>query len=300
MTATRCMSLEEAATRMSGLITPEGIAKGLAFQLRPTDVVISPYGKCGTTWTQQIVHTLRTRADMDFDDISRIVPWIETSSDLGIDLTLEQRGNPRAFKSHLGWGAVPKGGRYIVPVRDPGDALVSAYKFQEGWFLEPGAVSLDEFAHKRYLDRRGRDYWSHLLSWWPQRGNPDVLLLAYEEMKADLPGTVRRIAAFLGITLDAELEALTLEHASLDFMTRHKDRFDDFLMRDRSEKVCGLPPGSDSAKVRAGQVGSRSVLSREVLDALDDAWRETVAAATGLPSYAALLEALRDGVPADA
>ena len=45
---------------------------------------------------------------MDFDDISRVVPWIETSPALGLDLNAEQRANPRAFKSHLEYEQLPK------------------------------------------------------------------------------------------------------------------------------------------------------------------------------------------------
>ena len=39
-------------------------------------------------------------------------------------------------------------------------------------------------------------------------------------------------------------------------MLAHKDRFDDAMMRKMSEERCNLPPGSDSAKVREGRVGS--------------------------------------------
>ena len=72
------------------LFDREQIARGMAVKLRPDDVVITPWGKSGTTWTQQIVHTLRTRGDMAFDDISRVVPWIEMSPLLGLDLNAEQ------------------------------------------------------------------------------------------------------------------------------------------------------------------------------------------------------------------
>jgi len=54
------------------------------YQPRPDDVIVSPYGKCGTTWIQQMFHTLRTGGDLDYDDISRVVPWIETAPQLGI------------------------------------------------------------------------------------------------------------------------------------------------------------------------------------------------------------------------
>jgi hypothetical protein len=85
-----------------------------AYRPRPTDIVISPAGKCGTTWLQQTFHTLRTRGDMDFDDISRVVPWIETAQSLGIDLEAPQRAEPRGFKSHLPYDRIPKGSRYVV------------------------------------------------------------------------------------------------------------------------------------------------------------------------------------------
>jgi hypothetical protein len=49
---------------------------------------------------------------MDFDDISRVCPRIEISTDLGIDLNAEQKANPRVFKSHLDAGRIPKRGRY--------------------------------------------------------------------------------------------------------------------------------------------------------------------------------------------
>eukprot|EP01030_Chromulinospumella_sphaerica_P022641 gene22641-22626_t len=215
----------------------------------PDDVVISPFGKCGTTWLQQTFHTLRTRGDMDFEDISQVTPWIEVAGACGQNLADPQRASPRGFKSHLPWDAMPKGAKYVVSFRDPRDALVSMYNFFDGWFLEPGAVAFDDFAQAR-LNSPGPDYWHHLVSWWTQRDNPDVLLLTYEGMTADPEKTIRRLAAFSGIALDDELLALTLRNSSREFMLQHRDRFEDPMMRRLSEARCNLPPGSDSAKVR--------------------------------------------------
>jgi hypothetical protein len=277
------------------MFAPDDVAAGIAsYRPRPTDVVITPYAKCGTTWLQQIFHTLRTRGDFDFDDISRVVPWIEMAEVAGVPLETPQKAEPRGFKSHLGYDAVPKGARYIVAFREPKDALVSMYRFMEGWFLEPGAVPIEAFA-QMWLGRTagGGDIWNHLLSWWAQRDNPDVLILSYEQMSADPAGTVRKVAAFSGIDLDDELLALTLERSSIGFMLAHKDRFDDLLMRTASEVRCGLPPGSDSAKVRKGGSGGHShELPAEVADAVDAKWREIVTPATGFSDYAALQAAL--------
>src|SRR6187549_1469348 len=163
----RATTLAELQAKMDRLVTEAGFAAGLGFVPRQSDVIIASYAKCGTTWVQQMVHSLRTGGDLDFDDISRVVPWIETSPDLGLDLDAPQRAEPRAFKSHLPWIVVPKGGRYIVSLRDPRDALVSMYRFLEGWFFEPGTIAIDDFARGRFMKRDdGQDYWTHLLSWW--------------------------------------------------------------------------------------------------------------------------------------
>ena len=289
----RATSIEEFSALLGGGLDPEKIAVGLALQLRATDVVISPYGKCGTTWLQQMVHSLRTGGDMDFDDISRVVPWIETSPALGLDLDAEQRANPRAFKSHLPWHPMPRGGRYLISVREPARALVSFFRFMVGWFIEPDTVTLDEFS-QWFLDRGdGQDYWTHFISWWQRRDDDDVLLIAFELMKEQPRAHVRRVADFIGVDAGDELIDLALQQSSLDFMLEHADKYDDLLMRTMSEVVLGLPPGSESAKVKAELPKGAFELSADVLARLDQKWAATVEPACGLASYDDALQALR-------
>ena len=288
----RARSMQQLAAKLE-LTFARGEVAGAPFRPRSTDIIIAPFAKCGTTWLQQMFHTLRTRGDTDYDDISRVVPWIETSPLLGIDLDAEQRANPRGFKSHASWDEVPKGGRYIVALRDPRDALVSMFRFMEGWFLEPGTVSLDEFARERFLRDPGKGYWGHLRSWWQHRHDGNVLLLSYERMTADPEGTIRRIAAFSGIALDDRLLDITLGNSSLAFMLKHRHKFDDLLMRELSERVANLPPGSESAKVRDGKVGShRAVLGQDIIDAMQQVWHEQIEATLGYPGYPDLAAAL--------
>ena len=288
----RARSLAEWNERRGGMFGPDDVRDSIkSYRPRPTDIVITPFGKCGTTWLQQTFHTLRTRGDMDFDDISRVVPWIETAKLLGLDLEAPQRAEPRGFKSHLGYDAVPKGAKYVVAFRDPKDALVSHYHFMVGWWLEPGAVSLAEFAGP-WIGRG--DYFKHLASWWGVRDDPNVLLFSYEGMTADPEGHIRRLAAFCGLPLDDDLLALTLERSSIGYMLEHKDKFDDFLMREVSEAKCNLPPGSDSAKVRKGGVGGhRAELPPEVGARVDAKWAELAAPATGFADYAAFEAEIR-------
>lgn len=293
----RATTMAEFHELQSRMLSREDVMRGLGFRPRPTDVIITPFGKCGTTWLQQMFHTLRTRGDTDYDDISAVVPWIEVAAGLGQDLDAEQKAEPRGFKSHLGWDLVPRGAKYIVSIRDPKDALVSMYRFMDGWFIEPGTIPLERFAREGYLrPGSGPFYWSHLASWWEVRHDPAVLMLSYEQMSRDPAATVRRVAAHCGIPLDDELLAITLRNSSFEYMLANKRKFDDLGMRTLSERKCGLPPGSDSAKVRLGKVGShRAELPDDLAAEMDAMWAKHITARFGYPDYAALEAALLRG-----
>ena len=44
---------------------------------------------------QQIVHQLRSGGDMDYEDISDVVPYIDLSYNCEVDLEAKQRFQPR-------------------------------------------------------------------------------------------------------------------------------------------------------------------------------------------------------------
>lgn len=289
-TPKRATNLNEFGEMMGKVFVPEEVGAAIqSYNPRPSDIIISPYGKCGTTWLQQTFHTLRSRGDMDFDDISRVVPWIEQGAMHGFNLNAEQRVNPRGYKSHLAFDAIPKGGKYVVSFRDPKDAFVSMYRFMEGWFIEPGSVTMEDFFEGWMRGGpEGDGYWGHLQSWWKQRDNPNVLLLSYRHMVSEPEMHVRKLAAFSGITLDDNLIALTLEQTSLNFMLKYKDRFDDALARSVSETRCNLPSGSDSAKVRKGGVGGyKTELPASIAKRIDEIWVERIAPVTGHADFTA-------------
>ena len=274
----------------------EHYERGLAFQPRPSDVIISPYSKSGTTWLQQIVHGLRTRGSIEFPEISWVVPWIETAGVIGIDLEAEQVGPFRAFKSHLDYGRIPKGGRYIVSFRHPYDAALSFYHFMEGWFFEQGAVSLAQFIWGEVLTREdGRSYWGHLASWWQARRQPNVLLLTFESMKEDLPATVRKVAAFLNIDLDPELERIVIHQSSYPFMRDHIHQFDDHILAEVFDRMAGHPRGN-SDKVREGKAGAgNNRLTDDLKAELDARWQQEIAEPFGLSDYQALRHHIESG-----
>lgn len=287
----RATSLPELFEKRGKLKTAEGVAHGLAYKPDPTDIFIATPPKCGTTWMQQIVHGLRTRGSMDFDEITRVVPWIELAKDMGIDIYAPQVAKPRAFKTHLNLDIVPKGGKYITVIRDPKDALLSCYRFFEGLYFEKGAIPIQDFAREFYIKELGREYWKHVLAIWYHRNDKNVLPLCYENLKQDLPGTVKRVADFIGIELDDELREIVVRQADFKFMDEHSHKFNDHILRQARNAACGIPAGSLALKVRSGNVGESKIhVPKEIVDEFDVIWQEEITAKTGLKSYDDLRE----------
>lgn len=293
---------------LGDFMSEKSLERGLAFAPRMSDVLIATYPKCGTTLMQQIVHGLRTGGDLDFRDISEVVPWLEVAFDLGQDPAAEQRANPRVFKTHLDWEALPKGGRVIYVLREPIAALVSFYHFFSGWLFEPGSMDLESFALDYVLGREGRqDYWRHLVSWWPHRSDARVLALCYEDLVEDLPGAVRTVAEFIGVDADPARYDVATRQARKEFMQQYPTLWEDPRLREARNPVLGLPPDAKGTKVRgsadalgriegAGAEGSGRL--EEVTEAVREAWagrwEEVVAPRTGCDDYRALRRRLME------
>src|SRR5437870_2422218 len=110
-------------------------------------------------------------------------------------------------------------------------------------------------------------------------------------MKDDHEGTVRRVAEFIGFGDDDERIVIACQESSLASMQAHHDKYDDLMMRERSEVACDLPLGSDSSKVRSGEVGAhRAELSERLVTDRDATWGETITGDLRPPAYATLLQ----------
>ena len=221
---------------------------------------------------------------MDFDEVSRVVPWINMAHDVGIDIYAPQVAHPRAFKTHSTLDEAPKGGKYIIVVRDPSDALLSDYHFYEGMFFEKGSITLEAFARESFIP--GRNIWKHVLSFWDRRKDADVLPLCFENMKADLPRTIQKVAKFIGVPLDDELKQIVLRQSDIKFMQEHKEQFEDHIIRKARSAAMRLPLDGRLHKVRNGQVGeSKDRVSDEIRQELDAIWQAEITAKIGLNSY---------------
>jgi len=279
--------LRELLSRFS---TKESLDRARAFRPREDDVFVATYSKSGTTLLQQIVHGLRTHGDMDFRDISEVIPWIEVAHDLDQDLEAEQSAWPRAFKTHLDGATTPRGGRSIYVVREPIAALVSFYHFYSGWFLEPGALDLETFALDYIVHREGhRDYWHHIATWWPRLEDGDVLPLCYEDVVADLAGTVEQVAHFIGVPGEPDRLEIATRQASKDFMLQYPRVWEDVRLREYGNPRMGLPLDAKGTKVRGDdpEGASLATVTEAVRDAWQRRWDSVVAPVTGCADYEA-------------
>lgn len=81
-----------------------------------------------------------------------------------------------------------------------------------------------ESVHQYFLDWMARDghpfwpFWENVRSWWQVRALPNVMLLHFAELKADMPGQIRRIAGFLDIPIDETRFPAIVEHCGFDYM----------------------------------------------------------------------------------
>jgi len=269
----------------------------------PSDVFVVGYPRCGTTWVSQIVHALRTGAEVEktmaFGEISEVVPWDVQAEACGQRLNSPQVGVPRAFKSHETWEEIAKGARYIYVARDPVDAFLSCYEHLPAYAnLLPGDLEPQQFADALFAGAaRAGQIWPHFLGWWKQRRNPDVLWVFYDDLHADLPGCIARVAEFLGL---AESEPATLERTaalcSFDFMSAadNAPHFDDHFVRGHVLPRMGLPRDLPArvSKVCHGVVGRGArELPAGVVERLAARWAETMVSETGCSSYSELREA---------
>lgn len=210
------------------------------FAFRSDDVIISTYGKSGTTWTQQIVGQILFGGDPNVR-VSELSPWLDLRLPPEAEkfAQLEAQTHRRFIKTHLPLDAFvfrPEV-KHIYVARDGRDIAWSMHNHASNFVSEfydllnsvPDRVGpplevvepdILEF-FRRWLTEDGAPFWSlwdNVRTWWQARHLPNVLLLDFADMKRDLPGTVRQIAAFLEIELDADIFARAVHHSSFEWM----------------------------------------------------------------------------------
>ncbi len=271
-------------------------ARWQGFEGRPGDILVCTPYKAGTTWMQMICALLifqRTRFHLPLAEIS---PWLDLRAAPAeeIHAIYAAQTHRRFIKTHTALDGLPwfPQATYICVARDPRDVFVSmlnhlgnanpeadalfAHERQESDEPQPELPEDPDEFFRYWLthgslpwESDGAPYWSvfsHGASFWAERDQPNILLVHYSDLQADLEGEMRRLARALSIEVPEAIWPELVEAAGFEAMKRDADR----IAPDTNFKMWK----DNSRFFNKGRSGQwREVLSDESLALLDQVTR---------------------------
>ena len=186
-------------------------------EIRPDDIVLLTYPKCGTHWMIELITLLKN--DFDFEK-TQAVPLLQKA--MGIDLSflldvlreeqspvdqimedMEKLESPRLIVSHLPFCLLPgdliDNCKVIVCLRNPKDTVVSKYHFEK---TRKPIGFVGDFATYFDLYMEGLvpygSFFEHVKQAWEKRHHQNVCVVFFEGMKKDMASNLRRVATFMG------------------------------------------------------------------------------------------------------
>ncbi|XP_012942059.1 sulfotransferase 6B1 [Aplysia californica] len=230
--------------------------------IRRDDVMLCGYPKTGSHWVHEILHMLVNGKS----ELSKHGKGLGGMIDVMPDIIIDSLSSPRVLNSHFVYEDLPKGVRehrtkIVLTVRNPKDTVVSFYNHVRN--LEEFYTYTGEFKDYFELWIEGNvDYGSYFdfyLSWDELLKNQErhpVLLVKYEDIKAQPMENIKRIAQFLEVDVTDKFVAEIVEKTSFDSMKSKRAK-------------------ATAAKLfRKGKVGDwRNWLSEEQSEAVDKEWR---------------------------
>ena len=210
------------------------------FRFRDDDIIIATYGKAGTSWTQQMIAQMMFGGDPELA-VAEMSPWLDLRvPPKQVKLPeVEAQTHRRFMKTHLPVDALvfsPQA-KYIYIGRDGRDVVWSLYNHHANandlWYdalnntpgrVDPPIERPPEDIRQYWQDWMDRDgfpfwsFWENVRSWWAVRDLPNVMMVHFADLKRDMPGEMRKIAAFLDIEIDESRWDTIVEYCSFDWM----------------------------------------------------------------------------------
>ena len=226
----------------------EDSARWLSFRFRPGDIVISTRRRTGTTWMQVICGLLIFHLPELPAPLWHLSPWLDhlvVPADV-VYARLAEQPHRRFIKTHTPLDGLPQDPRvtYIVTARHPLDTFVSfrrqidnmdRAKMQQltGQAIAPETSEtlhdgmlrwIEEDADPRAQPDSLPGMMHHFAGAWEKRYEPNVVLVHYDDLCADLEGQMRAIAWRLGIAVPERAWLALTSAASFQGMKNHSDR----------------------------------------------------------------------------
>ena len=246
--------------------------------LRQGDIIISSVPKSGTTWMQMICALLIFQTPDLPEPLREISPDVNDPWHMcdAVLARLASQQHRRFIKTHSDLGKMPANPllTYVVVARHPLDISVSLYHVKDMRFDTKGIIKRRDDSQVGlrealldWMDPHGDPIGfpaGHTLpavlesvsAAWARRDDPNVVLVRYEDLSADLEGQMRLLAVRLGITVPEVLWPRLVEAATFEQMRAAADRL---------QPLPGLV--DPQAFFRSGRSGAaREVLTSAELD----------------------------------
>jgi aryl sulfotransferase len=224
--------------------------------IRPDDIVIATYPKCGTTWTQRIIDLLvfQDPAPRPIMDVS---VWLDARI-FGTQeenlATLAAQTHRRFIKSHLPLDSLPLYDtvKYIHVARDGRDAFLSWHNHVQGFTpdtkMKIGMIIMNDpllapmmaggpppatpddpqqffqtwiaeaETDAQFGPGANLSYFDFENTYWSERKRPNILMVHYNDLKADLAGEMIRISNFLDIDTPSDRLPILAQAAGFEAM----------------------------------------------------------------------------------
>jgi aryl sulfotransferase len=182
--------------------------------------------------------------------VTHIAPWIDARFE-PVDVVLSRldaQTHRRSIKTHTAADGIPwfPEASYIVVGRDGRDAFMSFHNHMSnmkpelmmhlvGTAIEDGidlgtagippVHDIHEF-YKYWLDEKF--LFEHVASFWAHHDEPNVYFVHYDDMKADLAGSMRGVAEFLGVAIDESRWPALVDRCTFESMKARADEIGEF------------------------------------------------------------------------
>jgi hypothetical protein len=250
-------------------------------KLHRADWLLVSWGKSGRTWLRvmlsrvyQLMFDLPDYHMLDFDNLNRM--------DKRVPRIFFTHGN--YLRDYTGHGYDTKidfmGKKIVFLVRDPRDVAVSQY-FQWRYRMRPHKKRLNDypphgeemsvFDFVMYPEQglpRIISYFNAWLEWVPRLG--DVLVVRYEDMRADPGAVLAKILDFTGTPASDEQVRDAVEFAAFDNLKKMEEKSSFPLWRTGLRLVPGEKGNPNSYKVRRAKVGGyRDYFTDDQIEQID-------------------------------
>lgn len=240
--------------------------RGRSLTVFPEDIFLVSYPKSGNTWMRFLIGNLLYQdRPTTFSNIELKVPDIYQNS----NRKLLQISPPRILKSHEYFD--PRYKKVIYIVRDPRDIAVSYYYHCIKFRVIKQEVKIARFLNQ-FIEGKIDNFgsWEKNVGSWlgARKGDPDFLLLRYEDIVKDTPDALKKIAIHLEIDVTDKSIVRATELSSFEHMKKIETKqANEWKPTKKSKKNLRF--------VRNGQCGGWiKELRKEESEKIENSWKD--------------------------